>query len=54
MELSRELGVSDRTIRRWAAGVHDTPAGVYIDLLRITQERAAALDALAGRLRRAG
>ena len=29
-------------------------AGVYVDLLRLTQERAATLDGLAGRLREAG
>lgn len=50
-ELARDLAVSDRTVRRWAAGTTDVPAGVYVDLLRLTQERAAALDALAPRLR---
>ena len=29
----------------------DVPMGLYVDLLRLTQERAAALDALAPRLR---
>ena len=48
--LARDLGVSDRTMRRWAAGTTDVPAGLYLDLLRLTQERAAALDALADRL----
>jgi DNA-binding transcriptional regulator YdaS (Cro superfamily) len=52
-ELARQLGVSDRTMRRWAAGTHQVPAGVYLDLLRLTQERAAVLDALAPRLREA-
>jgi hypothetical protein len=50
--LARDLGVSDRTVRRWAAGA-DMPSGVYTDLLRLTQERAATLDALAPRLRAA-
>ncbi len=50
-ELARALDVSDRTMRRWAAGTHDVPPGLYIDLLRLTQERAAELDALAARLR---
>lgn len=50
-ELARDLQVSDRTIRRWVAGTSDVPAGLYVDLLRLTQERAAALDALAPRLR---
>ena len=52
--LARDLGVSDRTMRRWATGAYDLPAGVYVDLLRLTQERAATLDGLAGRLREAG
>lgn len=51
--LARDLGVSDRTVRRWVAGAYDPPAGVYVDLLRLTQERASALDALADRLRAA-
>jgi transposase-like protein len=53
-ELARDLGVADRTVRRWVAGTSDVPAGLYVDLLRITQERAAALDALAERLRETG
>lgn len=53
-EMARELGVADRTIRRWAAGTTDVPSGLYVDLLRLTQERAGQLDALAGRLRKAG
>lgn len=52
--LARDLGVSDRTVRRWVAGTSEVPAGLYLDLLRLTQERAAVLDALAGRLREAG
>jgi hypothetical protein len=45
-------GHADR--RRWATGAYDLPAGVYLDLLRLTQERASTLDGLAGRLREAG
>ena len=52
--LARDLGISDRTMRRWAAGTTDVPAGAYLDLLRLTQERAGALDALAPRLREIG
>ena len=51
--LARDLGVSDRTVRRWVAGTVDVPAGLYLDLLRLTQERAGVLDALADRLRAA-
>lgn len=52
--LARDLTVADRTVRRWVAGTSDPPAGLWTDLLRLTQERAAALDALADRLREAG
>lgn len=51
--LARDLGVADRTVRRWVAGTSEVPAGLYLDLLRLTQERAALLDALAPRLRMA-
>ena len=52
-EVARDLGVADRTVRRWVAGTSDVPAGLWLDLLRLTQERSAALDALAPRLRKA-
>ena len=52
-ELARDLAVADRTVRRWVAGTSDVPSGLYLDLLRLTQERAASLDALAQRLREA-
>jgi len=50
-ELGRDLDVSDRTIRRWAAGVDDLPPGVAMDLWRLCLERAQRLDALAERLK---
>lgn len=50
--VARDLGVSDRTVRRWVAAA-EVPPGLYLDLLRLTQERAALLDALAERLRQA-
>ena len=49
--LARDLGVSDRTMRRWIAGDRDIPSGLPLDLLRLCTERAAALDSLADRLR---
>jgi len=51
--LAYDLGVSDRTIRRWVAGADDMPSGVALDLLRLCQERAMMLDALADRLKQA-
>ena len=50
-DMSRALGVSDRTVRRWVADSSAVPAGVYLDLLRITQEHAGALDALEQRIK---
>ena len=52
-ELARNLGVSDRTVRRWVAGTSEVPSGLCRDLLRLTQERAGVLEALADRLRAA-
>jgi hypothetical protein len=52
-ELARDLDVSDRTVRRWVAGSDDVPDGVYLDLLRLCNERAAVLDDLIGALPRA-
>lgn len=52
-ELARDLAVSDRTVRRWVAGTSEVPAGLWLDLLRLTQERAALLDALSERLKAA-
>lgn len=49
--LARDLQVSDRTVRRWIAGTTPVPAGVYSDLLRLIQERTAALAHLTCRLR---
>lgn len=49
--LARDLGVADRTVRRWVAATSDMPPGVYIDLLRLCVERAAVLDELVDRLK---
>lgn len=46
-ELARDLGCSIRTMQRWAIGSTDIPGGVYLDLLRLTMERAQTLDDLA-------
>lgn len=51
--LARELGMSDRHMRRLAAGTHDVPPGVWLDLMRIAMERAMTLDGLTERLRTA-
>lgn len=50
-EMARDLGVSDRTMRRWTAVDVPVPAGVRAELLRLCVERAAVLDGLIERLR---
>ena len=49
-DLARDLNVSDRTMRRWAAGTDDLPAGAARDLLLLCQQRAAGLIEVAARL----
>lgn len=49
--LARDLGVGDRTIRRWVAGQFPVPVGVHAELRRLCVERGAQLRALADRLR---
>jgi methylphosphotriester-DNA--protein-cysteine methyltransferase len=49
-DLARDLGVSDRTMRRWLARTDDLPPGVALDLLRLCEERAAQLDEVRERL----
>lgn len=45
-ELARALAVSDRTVRRWAAGTHAPPHRVWADIARLAFERRAALSRL--------
>lgn len=51
-ELSRDLDVDDRTMRRWVAGDSQIPDGVNVDLLRLLTERAADIDGLIPQLKR--
>lgn len=44
--LAADLGVSDRTVRRWYAG-DPIPEGVKTDLLAAVRKRGAVLDELA-------
>lgn len=50
-DLARDLSISDRTMRRWAAGADDVPPGAALDLLRLCEERAAMIDDVIGRLK---
>lgn len=52
--LSRDLDVSDRTMRRWVAGDTPIPMGLNVDLLRLLTERAADIDDLVEQCKRAG
>ena len=51
--LARDLDVSDRTVRRWVAGDEDLSPGTAMDLWRLCEERAADLDEIIPRLKRA-
>ena len=48
--LAHDLGVSDRTMRRWATSTDDLPPGVWTDCHRLMIERAALLDDVLERL----
>lgn len=52
-ELARALGVSDRTVRRWAAGSFAVPAGVWTTIGDMLRERGVALASVRRRLKRA-
>ena len=49
-DLSQELRVSGRTIRRWLAGHEVPPSGVFRDLLRIAMRRRAEVNSIVERL----
>ena len=48
-DLSRDLQISDRTMRRWIAD-GGVPDGVYRDLRELCRHRAKELSALIARL----
>lgn len=50
-ELSRDLGVADRTVRRWAAGTVDMPESIWPELLDLLTDRGEAIDAAIERLK---
>lgn len=52
-DLARDLGVSDRTVRRWAAGSFAVPAGVWDAIRDLLCERGLALASVRRRLKRA-
>jgi hypothetical protein len=48
--LARNLGVADRTVRRWVAGDFAIPDGIWPEIAAICQKRGAALAKWAERL----
>ncbi len=50
-EIARDLGMSDRHVRRIAAGSADLTQGMAADLCRVAEERALALRDVIDRLK---
>ena len=50
-DLARELGVSIRTMQRWAAGQFAIPLDVWPEIATLCRKRGAALTKLADKLR---
>ena len=46
-DLARALGVSDRTVRRWAAGKMQAPPNVRDEMRSLCMARGAALKGIA-------
>ncbi len=53
-DMARALDVSDRTVRRWAAGSHDVSPGAWVDLRMLLKSRGLAIAAVRCKLRRRG
>lgn len=51
-DLSRDLNVSDRTVRRWDAGQNEIPAGIWAELRALLETRGQALVDVRRRLPR--
>lgn len=51
--IARDLGISDRHVRRIAAGEYPLKPGMAVDLWRVALERSAVLDELIGELEKA-
>lgn len=51
-DLARDLKVNDRTVRRWDAGTHDMPAGLWAELRALLKARGLALATVRRKLPR--
>jgi hypothetical protein len=49
-QLARDLGVSVRTMQRWAGGEFDIPEGVWADLAKLCSKRSGELAKWAQKL----
>ena len=52
-QIARDLGISDRHVRRMATGEYPLKPGMALDLWRIALERSALLDDLTEELKMA-
>jgi hypothetical protein len=50
-ELARNIGVSDRSIRRWVAGTDEVPDAAWRDMALLLETRAIDLGELRHRVR---
>ena len=53
LALAESLGVSERTVRRWAAGEFPIPPGIYAELLTLAEDRRKRLKELGPLLKKA-
>jgi len=51
-DIARDLGVSDRTVRRWDAGQNAIPPGVWANIRALLKERGRALASMRRKLPR--
>lgn len=49
--LARDLGVAERTVRRWKTGKSRMPEGLWDDIGTLLNERVQIMEALTVRLR---
>ena len=52
-ELSRAVGVSDRTMRRWVSDPYEIPGGVWNDIQQLLLARGVAIEKLRNEIMRA-
>lgn len=53
-QASRNLGISERQIRRMVSGEARVPPGLYVDIMRLMAEHQLVLDKLLDELKQRG